>query len=522
MIPTLVASRGLGTQHAGLGTVGASGSIIMTGTMTTDSPDETDIVTGGKTFILTVTNDTWVSFNDTIRRAILDGISSAQSETNGWNAEVRDKSLVGSVVRTNSTVCTVTLAAASAYDTSSDETITATVPASALTGAEEIVASPTASITSLAHVVVTGTMTGSVTEANVVSGGKTIILTVSNDTFVSFNDTIRQAIIDGMTSAQAQATGWNNEVRDKEVVGAVTRDSANQVTILLTAAAAYDTTASETITVTVPASALALGAAAVATPTVGVSADVGDVFGANEPSGMTVIENREFNSTTGGGVAGPWNFDFDSNGPEVIVSDAAAPQSPSNVLQFTHTAGQGAGGPNQNAGELLWSPKNIIYVYLSWKISSNWTGHPNSGINKMFFIKTNNPAAGKGPNQTFWYAKGRNAEPLVLGMTGQEFGCGSPFVNFDANLGDATLNRNQWYELEFLLTANTPNVANGKLEVWKDGVKTHNYTNFCPLASGEGPGFDGILVSLIWGGLGGTVPETMNCWFDHIYISGKD
>jgi hypothetical protein len=116
---------------------------------------------------------------------------------------------------------------------------------------------------------ITGTLDGS-TEADIVAGGQTIIITLTNDTFVAFNDTIRQAVIDGLDSAQSETLGWNNEVRDKEVVGAVSRDSDTQVTITLTASPLYNITASETITVTVPASALTGASALTATPTAAV------------------------------------------------------------------------------------------------------------------------------------------------------------------------------------------------------------------------------------------------------------
>jgi hypothetical protein len=120
---------------------------------------------------------------------------------------------------------------------------------------------------------VTGTATASITEADIVTGGKTIILTLSGDTFVaagtgpigSTADT--QAIIDGITSAQTETLGWNNEVRDTEVTTAVVRTSSTVATITLTASASYDITATETITATLPAVALTLAAAVVATPT---------------------------------------------------------------------------------------------------------------------------------------------------------------------------------------------------------------------------------------------------------------
>lgn len=117
---------------------------------------------------------------------------------------------------------------------------------------------------------ITGTLDGS-TEADIVSGGRTIIITLTNETFVAFNDTIRQAIIDGLDSAQSELLGWNNEVRDKEVVGAVVRDSDTQVTITLTASPLYDITADEVITVTVPGTAVTGASPITATPTLDVS-----------------------------------------------------------------------------------------------------------------------------------------------------------------------------------------------------------------------------------------------------------
>ncbi len=106
---------------------------------------------------------------------------------------------------------------------------------------------------------ISGTAVPTITEANVVSGGETIIITLTGDTWVAAGATFdaqRQNIIDGLDSAQVEATGWNAEVRDKEVVTAVARTSDTVVTVTLTASAAYDITATETITVTIPNTAL--------------------------------------------------------------------------------------------------------------------------------------------------------------------------------------------------------------------------------------------------------------------------
>ena len=121
------------------------GTIALTGTITS-STTESDIVTGGKTIILTITGDTWVADGATFnaqRQNIINGIDSAQSETHGWDAEVKAKIGVTDVVRTSDTVCTITLDAEAGYDITATETITATIPATALTGNAQIVASPT-------------------------------------------------------------------------------------------------------------------------------------------------------------------------------------------------------------------------------------------------------------------------------------------------------------------------------------------------------------------------------------------
>lgn len=134
---------------------------------------------------------------------------------------------------------------------------------------------------------ITGTATSTIDEADVVAGSKTIIITLTGDTWVSGMDFIdeRQAIINGLDSAQVEGTGWNAEVRDKEVVGAVVRTSDTVVTITLTAATAYDITAQETITVTVPAIVLVTSASEViGSPTFTV-----DVAAAALPKGSLAL-----------------------------------------------------------------------------------------------------------------------------------------------------------------------------------------------------------------------------------------
>jgi len=124
-------------------------------------------------------------------------------------------------------------------------------------------------------IALTGTVTASITEADIVTGGKTIILTVTGDTWVAAGATFdaqRQNIIDGIDSAQAEGTGWDTVVKATQGVSGVVRTSDTIVTITLDAFASYDITATETITATIPATALVGGNAIVATPTFDITA----------------------------------------------------------------------------------------------------------------------------------------------------------------------------------------------------------------------------------------------------------
>lgn len=118
---------------------------------------------------------------------------------------------------------------------------------------------------------ISGTITAATTEADIVAGGKTIIITLDGDTWIAAGagsfDLQRDEILQGLDSAQGEALGWNLQVRDTELLTAVARTSDTVVTITLTAHILYNITAQETITVTVPGTALIGTVDIMATPT---------------------------------------------------------------------------------------------------------------------------------------------------------------------------------------------------------------------------------------------------------------
>ncbi len=137
---------------------------------------------------------------------------------------------------------------------------------------------------SLVSCALSGTIAAGTDQADIVAGGKTIILTLTNDTWVAAGATFdaqRANIIAGLTSAQSELLGWNNVVKALQGVSGVVRTSATIVTITLDAQLTYSITATEVITATVPATALAQGGLdVVASPTFQVadSADASEVF----------------------------------------------------------------------------------------------------------------------------------------------------------------------------------------------------------------------------------------------------
>jgi hypothetical protein len=123
---------------------------VLTGTAIAGGVLESEIVTGGETIIITLTNDEWVSAvgdDDAITEALIAGITSSLDEAAGWNVEVKGNMVHGDVTQTSTTVVTIILAAESAYVITAGETITVTIPAIAVDSAGVVVATPTLPVT---------------------------------------------------------------------------------------------------------------------------------------------------------------------------------------------------------------------------------------------------------------------------------------------------------------------------------------------------------------------------------------
>ena len=115
-----------------------------------------------------------------------------------------------------------------------------------------------------------------IAEQEIRDGGISILLGLSGETWVATvgaDNSITQALIDGMLSAFGEARGWNNIVRDGLTAVQVTRNADTLVTVNLPAFSDYEITADEEITVTAPAVALTGGVPIVGTPSFAISSD---------------------------------------------------------------------------------------------------------------------------------------------------------------------------------------------------------------------------------------------------------
>lgn len=234
-------------------------SIALTGTGIVDGLLEAQVVTGGETIIITLTNDTWaptLGADNAITTAFLAAITGDDAGSNGFDAEV---ALVhGNLVRTSATVVTLTLPATAGYAIAADETITVAPPAtSVVRGVAPSTATFDASIVTVA---LSGTMVaGGVLESEMVTGGETLIITLTGGTWdatIGADNALTTALLAGITGDGDYAT-----IAALTDFGDVARTSSTIVTITYPAAAAYDISADEDVTVSIPASTTVLGVA---------------------------------------------------------------------------------------------------------------------------------------------------------------------------------------------------------------------------------------------------------------------
>jgi uncharacterized protein YjdB len=229
----------------------------------------------------------------------------------------------------------------------------------------------------------------------------------------------------------------------------------------------------------------------------------------NEPTGMTLIDERPFNSL--GEHAAPYSPAWDTDASLSIVSDATAPKSPSNVLRTTLPTGYAGGTAPGHAG-LGFTGHRVLYISYWAKYSTNWWGHL-TGVNKHGYAWAN------GSPIFVMEAEAVGSGPMTLRMAIQ----GSPSSDkwYTPNLlPGATITRGVWFRMEYVVVGNTAGNFDGTMDFWLDGVHIGSFSGL-QYTSGA-TSWDTFEWRPIWGGVSDVVPATMTLDVDHIYLSGKN
>jgi hypothetical protein len=228
----------------------------------------------------------------------------------------------------------------------------------------------------------------------------------------------------------------------------------------------------------------------------------------NEPTGMTLIDERPFNSLAE--HASPHVPAWDTDASLSIITDNSAPKSASSVMRASFPTGFPGGTSSGHAG-VPFGGRRVLYINYWAKYSANWWGHL-TGVNKQVYVFAN------GKNIVFFEATGVGTAPLQPRIVTQ----GTPNdQTYTPNLvPSAVIPRGQWFNVEIVLTGNSSGAADGSVDWWVNGVHVGSRTSVA-FTSGATL-WDTFEIRPVWGGLNDVVPATQTLDWDNIYLSGKN
>ena len=211
---------------------------------------ESSILLGGITLEITLgDNAAWASdirTNPTKRNALFDGFQAA-SEAAQWTKVVQALKAdgQGSIFRTDNQKVTIYLPQTSGYDIATEQQITLTVPAIALTGGQRPV---TAAGGMVIKPTISAALSGTalqppLVESDIRSGGKTLVVDLADGNWVgnvATDSTLRNAVFDGLQVVGTENLAqWAKAVTELKNTGALVRTSGTRITITLPPVADY-------------------------------------------------------------------------------------------------------------------------------------------------------------------------------------------------------------------------------------------------------------------------------------------
>jgi len=218
----------------------------------------------------------------------------------------------------------------------------------------------------------------------------------------------------------------------------------------------------------------------------------------NQPAGYSTVTDQPWDGLTTLG----WNSIYNTNGYVSIVSDATAPLSPGNVIQYKYPSGFVAGSAPGTEWYALPSLTHA-YVGLWWKASNPWQGNP-TNVNKIEYLFSGSQGS------IFLCMYGPPGGPYELRVFPQF--TVSQDVWLTPNVNHVAVTLGQWHKIEWVVDYN-----GGVVKWWLDGQLIGSYTGV-PMPSA--PLVEHHLTP-VWGGVDGVKTETDYYWYDHVRISGN-
>jgi hypothetical protein len=207
------------------------------------SAAESDIKAGGKTLVITLTDNQWaddIVSNKAKRDALFDGIT-ARNEQAEWAKVTNALKAAGSTALAlsggNKTL-TITLPAVTNYNISANQTVNITILPTLLEYSYRL-NTMSFIITADKALSVAGTVL-SADESAIASGGKTVILTLTNAKWASdiaTNRSKREALLDKFTAGDS---AWQEVIYAAKARGTVARNSNTKLTITLPAVPSFN------------------------------------------------------------------------------------------------------------------------------------------------------------------------------------------------------------------------------------------------------------------------------------------
>jgi hypothetical protein len=229
----------------------------------------------------------------------------------------------------------------------------------------------------------------------------------------------------------------------------------------------------------------------------------------NEPAGFTVLTDEPFDALDENGWGGVQRTTTNGSGLSV-VTDALAPHSRDNVLQFRYAEGFPGG---ETPGVEYYDPASPVqetYFGFWWKPSNPWENHEGSGVNKLAMLFPQTQDVGVVYLMMFNDGSGYTiqVEPTFPLDTRR----------LPPNQTATSVDLGTWHQIEWYVKYSTTGNSDGVTKWWLDGVLQGVYTDL-HMPDGD-PGFIEYQLGLTWGGVGGTKADTADFqWYDHAHIS---